>query len=511
VKRLILATIACVWLSPAGLPAQAVLPLAEALERAPAALAHAHLEGYLPVLSRVYAARQFQPLWTEGAATDLSRGGQGVLAAMSAANVEGLEPDDYFVSALAARPRNLREAADRDVLLSVAAVRYAHDLGWGVTLPSEVDRSNSYASRVFDPEAVLARIANAADPGRELQAFAPATPAYTLLKQALASLRSRAATGWTSATPGPTLRLGDAGPRVSELRRLLTERGDLASNPGDDDRFDQPLETALEQFQHRHGLEPDGVAGPAVIGELNVPLTTRIQQVRLGLERLRWLPPDFTGRRIGVNLADFKVYVLDGREVIYETRAVVGRQFHETPMFAAPMTYVVINPYWNVPPSIARAEILPKAKSDPGYLARNHMEVVGGSVRQRPGPWNALGYFKFMFPNAHNVYLHDTPSRNLFDRADRAFSHGCVRVQHPADLAAVLLKAQGWTPERIDAAVKTGEQTVVTLATPIPVHITYVTAFLDTDGLLHYRRDVYGRDRKLVDALAHRGHGSWER
>jgi murein L,D-transpeptidase YcbB/YkuD len=173
------------------------------------------------------------------------------------------------------------------------------------------------------------------------------------------------------------------------------------------------------------------------------------------------------------------------------------------------MTYVVINPYWNVPTSIARGEILPKIRKDPNYLSRNHMEMNGSTVRQLPGPWNALGRYKFIFPNVHNVYLHDTPSKALFDRTQRAYSHGCVRVDNPAGLAAVLLARQGWTPERIASSVDTGTETVVTLDVPIPVHITYVTAFMDQDGKLNYRRDVYGRDRKLIAALERRSAGTW--
>jgi murein L,D-transpeptidase YcbB/YkuD len=248
-----------------------------------------------------------------------------------------------------------------------------------------------------------------------------------------------------------------------------------------------------------------------VVSELNVPLATRIQQVRLGLERLRWLPPSPPGRRVGVNLADFKAYVFEGDEIIFETRTVVGKAFYETPMFSKLMTYIVINPYWNVPPSIARREILPKVNEDPDYLARNHMEMDGGSIRQLPGPWNSLGRFKFMFPNHHNIYMHDTPARAAFARADRTGSHGCIRLEKPAELAALLLGPQGWTSERIAAAVATGEQTVVPLKTPIPVYISYVTAFLGPDGLMHYRRDVYGRDKNLLDALARRGQGAWEK
>ena len=322
------------------------------------------------------------------------------------------------------------------------------------------------------------------------------------------------AAGW-SAAGDSVLRVlrkaAEDGLSVQELRALLIERGDLSADSPLSETFDPNLVAALEQFQERTGLESDGVYGPKVVSELNVPLATRIQQVRLGLERLRWLPPSPPGRRVGVNLADFKAYVFEGDQVIFETRTVVGKEFHETPMFSKLMTYLVINPYWNVPPSIARREILPKVKEDPGYLTRNHMEMNGSSIRQLPGSWNSLGRFKFMFPNRHNIYMHDTPARAAFARADRTGSHGCIRLEKPAELAALLLGPQGWTPERIAAAVATGEQTVVPLKTPIPVYISYVTAFLGPDGLMHYRRDVYGRDKNLLDALARRGQGAWEK
>jgi murein L,D-transpeptidase YcbB/YkuD len=288
------------------------------------------------------------------------------------------------------------------------------------------------------------------------------------------------------------------------------ERGDLPQGPRDDE-FDDTLVDGLKHFQDRHGLAVDGIYGTKALAELNVPLSKRIEQVRLGLERLRWLPRTSTGRRIAVNIADFKAYVFDDDRVTFETRAVVGKLFHETPMFTGRMTYIVINPYWNVPSSIARKELLPKAKADPGYLARNHFEYDGTSIRQRPGPWNSLGRFKFMFPNPHNVYLHDTPARTLFNEADRAFSHGCVRLEKPAELAELLLAEQGWTAQRIRAAVQTGVETVVNLDKPIPVYISYITAFLGADGLLHFRRDVYGRDKRLLDALQQVSQGEWDR
>jgi murein L,D-transpeptidase YcbB/YkuD len=498
---------------PAALGASPNPSIERALVEPPAIASHAHLEGYLPVARRFYAARQFQPLWTT--TTGLSGHGRSLLAALHQADEEGLTPSEYLVEAIdsLSRVRDAQTASDLDVLLSLVALRFGHDLGWGVVVPGEVDRDNDYSARPFNADTVLAALATAPDPGRYLLQLAPLSTPYRRLRSALAELRAiDAKGGWTAPVPaGPALKPRAKGPRVAELRTLLVERGDLPASAAKGDSFDLVVARAVVQFQNRHGLEPDTVFGAQMVNEFRVPLSHRIQQVRFGMERMRWLPHDFTGRWIGVNLADFRAYVWDGDQAVYESRTVIGKKYHETPMFNGIMTYVVINPYWNVPPSIARGEILPKANRDPGYLSRNHMErVPGGGVRQLPGEWNSLGRFKFMFPNAHNVYLHDTPSKPLFERADRAFSHGCVRLQKPAELAEVLLKGQGWTPERIAATVASGKRTAVTLDQPIPVYIRYATAFHGPDGLLHYRRDVYGRDAKLAAALERRGAGSWE-
>lgn len=487
-------------------------PIAVALQHVPPAAAHPAFEADLPALVRFYTARQYQPVWTADGA--LAPAGQRVLRELQRAGEQGLDVENYLVTPLAqlSAVRDPAKVAELDVLMSLAAARFAHDLGWGITLPSEVDNGNDYAARPFAADEVIARLVQAPDAGAALRGYEPATFVYRELKQALSELRAVAAAGgWKTASDGPVLRQGDTGPRVQELRDRLVERGDLPASLATGDAFDADIAAALVRFQARHGLTEDGVCGRNVIAELNVPVSKRIEQLRLAMERIRWLPPTPASRRVAVNLADFKAYVFDGDAITFETRAVTGKRFHETPMFTALMTYVVINPYWNVPRSIARAEMLPKIAADPGYLAKNHLEMNGGSIRQLPGPWNSLGRFKFMFPNRHNVYLHDTPARALFSQADRAFSHGCVRLEKPAELAAVLLASQGWTPERIGAAVETGRETVVTLTTPVPVTISYATAFRTPDGLLHYRRDVYGRDARLLAALAHRQEGSWDR
>ena len=510
-RQLLAALILAALAAADPLSTQTSPPIEAALHRPPPAAARIGLEDALPAVSGFYTARGYQPAWTGPAG--LNPSGESVMRALARADEDGLNPEDYVPSALArlAAQRTTESTANLEVLLSLVVVRFARDVGWGITVPSEVDRANSYEVRPFDAGAVLGDVAAAPDPGEALRQYAPPSFVYGLVKRALADLRSRRAqSGWTQATDGPTLRKGDRGPRVAELRAILMERGDLPQGPKDE-AFDDTLIDGVKHFQDRHGLDADGIYGRKMMAELSVPLSTRIEQVRLGLERLRWLPRTSTGRRIAVNIADFKAYVFDDDRVTFETRAVVGKLFHATPMFAGRMTYIVVNPYWNVPVSIMRSELIPKAKTDPEYLERNHFEYDGTSMRQRPGPWNSLGRFKFMFPNPHNIYLHDTPARTLFNESDRAFSHGCVRLEKPAELAELLLADQGWTAQRIQSAVDTGRETVVNLEKPIPVYISYITAFLGPDGLMHYRRDVYGRDKKLIAALQQVSQGDWDR
>jgi murein L,D-transpeptidase YcbB/YkuD len=295
---------------------------------------------------------------------------------------------------------------------------------------------------------------------------------------------------------------------------------------GGSELYDDQLQAAVTRFQERHGLAPDGRVGPKTLEALNVPIEQRIDQMLLSLERRRWMPDDRGQRYVFVNLADFELKVVDEPKTVLDTRVVVGAPYHRTPVFSAAMTYAEINPYWNVPSSIARNELLPKIKEDPGYLAANNFELLSDwsdsavaidpasidwegvtpdtltyRIRQRPGAGNALGHIKFMFPNQFNVYLHDTPARSLFDKVERSFSHGCIRVYQPENFGAVVLAQDGWSLDRIDAAIATGERTIVTLAEPLPVHIAYLTAWVNKDGTVHFRNDVYGRDAILADAL----------
>jgi murein L,D-transpeptidase YcbB/YkuD len=357
---------------------------------------------------------------------------------------------------------------------------------------------------------------------RELE---PDAPAYGVLKEALAMYRQAAKDGgWRAIAAGPALRLGDRGERVSAVRQRLRMTGLLEAPETQTDEFDSGLETAVAAFQRRVGLEADGIVGAVTLRELNKRPTDRIDQVRANLERWRWLPEDLGRRHVRVNIADYRLEARrDGRvEQVHDV--IVGRTYRRTPVFSGEISYVVFNPWWETPPNLARQDKLPAFRKDPASVERLGFEVIGRDgkmidpaginwadystddfpfrLRQRPGPLNALGQVKLMFPNRHNVYLHDTPSRELFARGERAFSSGCVRVADALALTEWVLEGtEDWTRARIDAVVAAGREIRVNLASRVPVHILYFTAVTDADGSLRLISDVYGRDARLIAAL----------
>jgi L,D-transpeptidase YcbB len=341
-------------------------------------------------------------------------------------------------------------------------------------------------------------------------------------------------------TPAASVRPGEPYPALPVLASRLHLLGDLRDPPAAaSDTLEGPVLDALRRFQSRHGLAPDGILGRATLAALNVPLSRRVLQLEFSLERLRWLPDLTRGRFIAVNIPTFQLWAWDsvnadgaptlGMNVIVGQAALNTR----TPVFVEEMRYVIFRPYWNVPPGILRNEVLPAIRSDSTYLRRNDMEIVLGPgddairvaetpdnltllaqgqlrVRQRPGPRNALGLVKFMFPNDENVYLHDTPAPELFSRARRDFSHGCVRIERPVDLAVWALRdVAGWDRDRIDQAMRDGRSTRVNLRTPIPVLLFYTTAIVQPDGTPQFYEDLYDHDARLERALLDgRGAGS---
>ncbi len=512
-------------------------PLADALK---ARLAHgvgidADREGEdLFILGRFYEGRAMAPLWVaEDGPTERAR---QLLAVLADAAAEGLDSRDYGVQRIAAlidRGDSPDALAELEFLLSDGLLGYGRDVSAGRLEPARVDPELFVQRLEVDPQALLAGAAMAEDLPRFMAALPPVRPEYVRLREALRAYRLLAAAGgWPRVPEGPSLKPGRTDPRVALLRERLAVTGELpaeTARPGDPHLFDPDLEAAVRLFQRRHGLEPDGAVGKATLAALNVPATDRVRQIALNMERWRWLPRDLGDRYLIVNLAAFELALFDGGEVAHTARVIVGEPFRRTPVFSDSMTFLELNPYWYVPPRIAREEILPRIRKDPAHLAKNGYTLLsdwsekavavdpatvdwaalGGRfpfrLRQEPGEGNALGRIKFMFPNRFDVYLHDTPSKRLFERAARTFSHGCIRVQNPLDLAAAVLRltgTAGWDRAALDAAVASGKRQVVRLARPLPIHITYVTAFVEPDGTVQFRDDVYGRDRRLTAALA---------
>jgi L,D-transpeptidase YcbB len=483
------------------------------------------------VLPDFYQRRTYYPVW--------SRNGQALPAAVEMVEAirdayrHGFEPEHYHlqqIEGLLQRLPGSRGRAllltDLDLLLTDAYLLLASHFQSGRVNPEAIDPTWRAQRRNGDPVAVLESALASGSVAASLQSLLPRQSEYEGLRQALQRYRQMAAEGGWPRVPGKTkLAEGSRGPRVVLLGRRLAMEDETVSLKGD--VFDVELTAAVRRFQYRHGLNDDGVVGPATLAELNVPTADRVRQLEVNLERWRWLPAELGPRYVLVNIASFKLYVVEDNETKLDMRVVVGRPYRRTPVFSNLIRYLVLNPDWLVPEPIARKDILPEIKRDPAYIERMHFTVLKGwgvrsreidpsgidwsridpesfpyRLRQKPGPKNALGRVKFMFPNRYNVYLHDTPERKLFRRDRRGFSSGCIRVEHPLELAAYLLR--GTSLENLSAlrtALDSGMTQTVQLPNPVPVHLLYWTSWVDAQGILHFRQDIYNRDRTLRQAL----------
>jgi murein L,D-transpeptidase YcbB/YkuD len=403
-------------------------------------------------------------------------------------------------------------------------VRYAKAVGFGQIEPRAARMVWDILRTPFAPDAALAEL----NKGRLEDALAslpPPYPGYGRLVDALAHYREIAARGgWPQIPKGRVLALGKGGARVPLLRRRLAAVGDYADSNVHAQVFDRRLERAVTRFQRRHGLEPDGLVGSKTLAALNVPVGQRIAQIIANMERWRWLPRTLPLPRLEVNVAAAMLRVVGPERGVLRMRVVVGSPRHPTPMLQAAIRNVVLNPPWNVPVSIWRNEILPGLRRDPEYLAARNMRIVGRTddpygrridwqrndqvpagirIRQDPGPSNALGRIKFDVPNRFDVYLHDTPGRAAFRKADRALSHGCVRLQKPDALLAYLFRSQNPKPRlaREDEGKPQATRTVA-VAAPLPVFLLYRTAFVSGEGVVQFRKDIYGHDARMTALLA---------
>ncbi|MDQ6480118.1 L,D-transpeptidase family protein [Dyadobacter sp. LHD-138] len=344
---------------------------------------------------------------------------------------------------------------------------------------------------------------------QNLSAYEPVNRQYNLLKENLLNYyQIRKDQTWDSLVPDKKkFKEGDSYDIIPEIKQRLFALGDLPE-ADTTDLLDTALTQAVKRFQTRFGLKQDGQIGPAFFREINVPIQERIQQILINMERIRWVPATPTTDYLLVNIPEYKLHVYEDGNLSFSMNVVVGSEAHNTVIFSGTLNQVVFSPYWNVPPSILKNEILPGIKRRPNYLAKHNMEWNGNAVRQKPGPKNSLGLVKFLFPNSYNIYLHDTPSKNLFGESSRAFSHGCIRLSEPKRLAEFLLRKDStWTEQKITDAMNLGKEKYVRLRgkAEIPVFIGYFTAWIDQNGLLNFRKDIYGHDKKMAERLFSNG------
>jgi L,D-transpeptidase YcbB len=468
-----------------------------------------------------YQGRDYRPLWVSSGARAANLPDRLYAAILDAAD-HGLSPWRYHASAiselLGRAGKNALDYAALELLLTDAFIAQVVHRSAGVLNPLSIDETWLINRSEVDPFTLLEQVATGEPPEALLEALWPEDPDYRVLLAEKQRLRSGAAVEREYIPPGAVLQLGMHDRRVPALRR----RFGLAARPNE--RMDGELSAAIAGFQELTGLEPDGVLGPATLTALNRTRAELVATLDANLERLRWLPQRRPSEHIRINIADYSlVYDRHGVEVL-NMDVIVGMPYRRTPVFTETMKYVVFNPDWSVPRKIAVQDKLPQLRRDPvalaalGYEAAplatpkalvsvtdiDWNEITGFPfrLRQRPGPQNTLGRVKLMLPNPYAVYLHDTSSRELFDRTERSFSSGCIRLSRPLDLAELVLANQpGWTRSRIDAAVASGQTVTAYLKEPVPVYFLYFTAFADNDGRVRYRRDIYDRDGRVIEAL----------
>jgi len=492
----------------------------------------------------LYSKRRFAPLWTVKG--KLTRQGGALVRALRSADDYGLRPQDYDTDSIVAllqrnRVHSPADLASFDLQLTRAAARFLEHLHQGRADPRAAGFELRVARPQLDLGAHLSQLATTRDVEAELASVEPSFYHYKLLKAALKQYRQLAAQPQLTLLPKPGghLKPGQAYAGAPALRTLLTALGDLppataGSSPQDGEALDPQLVEGLQHFQARHGIEPNGSLGPSTYAALTVPLAQRVRQIELTLERWRWLP-SFDTPPIVVNIPQYRLFAFrstqDRKADILQLDVIVGQRFpsKRTPVFAADMSYVIFRPYWDIPTSILEQEMLPKIRANPSYLTDEHLQIVAASsndddaqplpatpenidalaagklrLRQEPGPDNALGLIKLMFPNSYDVYLHGTPAQELFKRSRRDFSHGCIRVSDPIALAVHVLRdtAGEWTQEKVEAAMQSGPANQrVNLARPIRVLIVYGTAMALEDGSVLFLDDIYGHDGVLESLL----------
>jgi len=486
-------------------------------------------EAVAAAVVQFYEQRNFEPIWTEYPRLDQ------LISAVATLADDGLNPEDYYLAQLKQQRSLLADTrketavlrANLDLLATEAYLRALHHLLHGKVDPASLDEDWNFGASGAPPlesvPTVTAAIVDGKIPDLIAQAR-PQHPLYGKLLAALAHLRELAGTGgWPQLPGGPTLKPGVNDPRVLLLRARLLAAGDIANAATESDLYDDQLTNAVKQFQREQYLQSDGAIGPATLAALNVSAQARIDQLRVNLERGRWLLHDVPPTFVLVDVAGYKVSFYKGGERIWHSRVQVGKPYRSTPIFKSNISHITLNPTWTVPPTILRNDILPKVRNDPGYLARNNIRVLNSkgqivsasqvdwrnpgniTLRQDAAPESALGRAAIRFPNSYSVYLHDTPHQELFDQNLRAFSSGCIRVERALDLVALLLAdTPPWNQTAIDEALATGKTRNVNLAQPIPILLAYWTVDIGDDGHTAFKPDIYSRDARLLKALESR-------
>jgi len=492
-----------------------------AFDESPSPLSHA--------IRLYYIARRFKPVWSN--TQQLLPTVASFRELIDGIADEGLNPDRRAyhresIEALVAQATALQpqQLAMLDLFLTDAFFALGHDLHYGMAYGADLDSTNEYANVPIDMANVLDHATDNGEIKTSLLALTPQHPEYQRLTRALAYYRRLADEG------GWSTQIADYAHEAA-VRQRLVATADL-NVVGSDDTFeaDEKLDAAIKRFQERHGLKADGVVGPNTSAAMAVPPEKLIEKIKLNMEKWKWLPPHSGGPYVVVNIPGFELDVILGNETVLKTRAIVGRRERETPTFASKLSYLVFNPFWNVPETILNEDLIPKLQADPNYLATRRIKIFAAGdrngahpidpstidwrhwqktdtaryvFRMEPGSENPLGYIKFIFPNDHDVYVHDTPAHSLFKNSNATYSSGCIRIRKPLELAHYLLARQepDITYKDIMTRILSGETKWVPLKDPLDIYITYQTARVGDDGLIYFYDDIYGYDRKLAKYL----------
>ena len=483
-------------------------------------------------LAVIYQKAGSKPLW-------ITEAGPGTRASiildfLKKSEEEGLNSQKYMIGEISdlwstTSPVSL---ARLDTLLTYNLVRYIHDISYGQLQPLSPDNTSFAAvgEVSFDVVAAVQQALGAPDLAAYLVSLAPAHKHYQSLKQALKIYRSIAASGgWKKIPLGTTLRPGESDDRLQLIYKRMLAPGIQPPPKPENKIYGPSLQKAVSRFQQLNGIEADGVIGPQTLAAMNVPASRLVEQIIVNMARWRWQAHVLGKKYVLINIAGFNLTAYKDDVMVLNFPVIIGQLQHQTPVFSDSIKYIEFNPYWNITPSIAKNEELPNLRKNPRYLMDRHVRLfsswdgdateldstimdwrqispsrmAGFKLRQDPGPWNALGRIKFVFPNKFSIYMHDTPSRNLFSRTKRDFSHGCIRLGNPLALALFALEDQGkgWTSEQIQSTYQSDKRVIVRLNPPLPIHITYQTSWVDKDGQIHFNRDIYSRDEKLFKAL----------